>query len=169
MKNLETLYARYARDVYRFALYLSRDPTRAEDIVSETFVRALLGRGEIRVATVKAYLFTIARNLYRNQRRSAGRAGVEVADLMEALPDPAASPEARLDQQRRLRTALEALESLPEGDRTALLMRAEEGMAYADIAAVLGSSAAAVRVRVHRARLRLAELCGEGGDHEHHS
>ena len=59
------LYERYAQDVYRFALYLCGDPVYAQDIAAETFVRAWVTPGEIRVGTVKAYLFMIARNLYR--------------------------------------------------------------------------------------------------------
>ena len=58
------LYERYAQDVYRFALYLCGDPVYAQDIAAEPFVRAWVTPGEIRVGTVKAYLFMIARNLF---------------------------------------------------------------------------------------------------------
>ena len=57
------VYERYADDVLRFALYLTGDRAEAEEIASETFVRAWLASGEIRVETVKAYLLSIARNL----------------------------------------------------------------------------------------------------------
>src|SRR5580765_1119334 len=53
------LYARYAQDVYRFALYLSGDRHEAEDITSETFVRAWTATVPIRTETVKGYLLTI--------------------------------------------------------------------------------------------------------------
>jgi RNA polymerase sigma-70 factor, ECF subfamily len=72
MTEWEALYRRHARDVYRFALYLCGDRAAAEDIVSETFVRAWNAGGEIRESTARAYLFTIARNCYRQGlRRSA--------------------------------------------------------------------------------------------------
>jgi RNA polymerase sigma-70 factor (ECF subfamily) len=57
-----------------------------------------------------------------------------------------------------LRAVLAALQKLPEEDRAALLMRAQDGMSHEEIAASLGLSVAAVRVRVHRARLQLNAL-----------
>jgi RNA polymerase sigma-70 factor, ECF subfamily len=62
--DFSDIYERYARDVYRFALYLSGNRALAEDLTSETFVHALCGRSDVRVGTIKAYLFAIARNLY---------------------------------------------------------------------------------------------------------
>ena len=74
MTPIHDLYERYAKDVYRFALYLSGEPADAEDITADTFVRLWTTPGEVRSATVKAYLFTIARHLYPAGRasRSAG-------------------------------------------------------------------------------------------------
>jgi DNA-directed RNA polymerase specialized sigma24 family protein len=62
--NIETLYETYSRDVFRFALYLSGNWQDAEDITSETFVRAWVAEDSIRMATIKGYLFAIARNLF---------------------------------------------------------------------------------------------------------
>ena len=56
-----------------------------------------------------------------------------------------------------------ALARLPEVDRAAVLMRAQSDMSYEEISQVLGISVAAARVKVHRARLRLAELCAPSG------
>jgi RNA polymerase sigma-70 factor (ECF subfamily) len=58
---------------------------------------------------------------------------------------------------------LAALQALPEIDRAAVLMRAEEGMSYEEIAAALGISLPAAKVKVHRARLKLAEARLPGG------
>ena len=60
-------------DVYRFALYLSGDPSLADDITSETFIRVWSSPEPVRLATVKAYLLTIARNLYLMERRRSLR------------------------------------------------------------------------------------------------
>jgi RNA polymerase sigma-70 factor (ECF subfamily) len=67
------LYEKYAPDVYRFAFWLSGSKADAEDITSETFVRAWIGRDKIRTETVKAYQFTIARNLFLKQQRRERR------------------------------------------------------------------------------------------------
>src|SRR5690349_6360680 len=61
MMDFHSLYQSYAPQVHRFVLFLCGDASLADDITSETFVRAWTARGKIREATVKAYLFTIAR------------------------------------------------------------------------------------------------------------
>jgi RNA polymerase sigma-70 factor, ECF subfamily len=123
MTDFERLYERYAQDVYRFALYLSGSPARAEDIASETFVRVWTTRDSIRAASVKAYLFTIARNLHADVRRREARQ----VELPERLPDPAPGPEAFAEARQELTAVLAALQHLPEIDRAALLMRAQDG------------------------------------------
>ena len=71
MLDFGGLYQAHAKEVYRFALYLSGDPTIAEDLVSETFIRLWNARERVDLATVKGYLLTIARNLYLHERRRA--------------------------------------------------------------------------------------------------
>ncbi len=99
MTEFERLYERYARDVYRFALYLSGSAAEADDITSETFVRVLTSRDAIRTATVKAYLFTIARNLYVDARRRQSRS----AELPGRLADPRPGAELQVQVQARAR------------------------------------------------------------------
>src|SRR5215831_14310734 len=67
------IYERYYRDVYRFALFLSGHPSKADDLTAETFVRAWTARDRIRQASVRSYLLTIVRNLHRDQRRASRR------------------------------------------------------------------------------------------------
>ena len=154
--NFKTMYRQYAPDVYRFALYLCGDVKWAEDITSETFLKAWIARDGIRQPTVKAYLLTIARNLYLKQVKRHRR----IADLDEQMADDGPGPEASADQRARLQATLSALQTLDEIDRTVLLLRAVEDMPYREIAASLGMSVAAARVKVHRARFKLAQLCG---------
>jgi RNA polymerase sigma-70 factor, ECF subfamily len=146
------LYDRYASDVYRFAHWLTGNPHDASDITSEAFVRAWTAPEEPRQETVKAYLFTIARNLHRNQWRKQSR--LEVLD--ELMPDKAAQPDEAAVRQDEFQRAWQAVHDLPEIDRTVLLLRAEQDLSYEDIAAATGLTATAVRVRVFRARAKLA-------------
>lgn len=151
------VYERYADDVLRFALYLTGDRAEAEEIAGDTFVRAWLASGDIRVETVKAYLLSIARNLrierYRRRARSA--------ELPADLRDPAAGPEQAARGRDELAAVMRALQDMPEVDRAAVLMRAN-GVPYEDIARGLSISAAAARVKVHRARMKLTGM-GLGG------
>jgi len=152
--DFSSLYKKYAPDVYRFALYLSSERGEAEDITSETFVRAWAAPVTIEIATVKGYLFTIARNLFLQGLRKKSR---HVA-LHDELRDPQAGPYARAAQKEELHSVMKELQKLPEASRAALLMRAVEGMAYDEIAHVLGISLATVKVKIHRARLALSGI-----------
>ncbi len=153
MTEFQEIYRRYAQDVHRFALYLSGDAALADDITSETFVRLWASDEKILMTTVKAYLFAIARHLYVDSRRSASRR----AEIDPELPEPGASPEMQAVHKSELREVMKVLQQIPETDRAALLMRAQQGMPYEDIARALGISLAAVKIKIHRARLRLAE------------
>jgi RNA polymerase sigma-70 factor, ECF subfamily len=152
--EFSALYKRYAPDVFRFALYLSRDQHEAEDITSETFVRAWTSPEPIRLTTVKGYLFTIARNLYLQSLRKR-RCHVPIED---ELCDPGPDPSDRVQQSSQIGVVLDGLQRLPEIDRSALLMRVRDGMAYAEIARALGITLASVKVKIHRARIALLSL-----------
>ena len=158
MTSFQELYESYARDIYRFALYLSGDPALAEDVTSETFIRVWSSPEPVRLATVKAYLLTIARNLCLMERRRSSRQQV----LDEAVPDSSQSVARQVQAKVELDRVLRALQEFPEADRAALLMRADEGLSYEEIAAVLRLPVASVRVKVHRARLKLTEIRNQG-------
>ena len=115
MTGFGALYTKFSQDVFHFALYLSGERGDAEDITSETFVRAWASSETIRVATVRGYLFTIARNLFLQGLRKKSR---QVA-LDENLRDPQASPYAQVEQKAELRAVLARLQKLPEIDRAA--------------------------------------------------
>ena len=152
--DFETLYRRYAADVFRFALYLSGRRDQAEDITAETFVRAWTSSEPIRSSTVKAYLITIARNLYRMDQRRHQRQEPMTDDIADSTPGPETSTAVR----RNLERLRAALQQLPEADRSVLIMRAYDELSYEDIAVAMGMSSGAARVKAHRARARHAEL-----------
>jgi RNA polymerase sigma-70 factor, ECF subfamily len=152
--DFKTLYEKHAPDVFRFAIYLSGNRSDAEDITAETFVCAWTAPEPMRVATVKAYLFTIARNLFLKGLRRTNR---ETA-LSEELPDPAPGAAERLQHKTDLEAVVARLRMLPEVDRAALLMRALDDVPYQEIAQALGISVGSAKVKVHRARAALMKL-----------
>lgn len=149
--GFHALYERHARDVVRFALYLCGDRLQAQELASEAFARAWTTLEEVRAPTMKAYLFAIVRNLMRENARRERHS----EELDARLPDPGPGPARAVGDRLELAATLAALQRLPESDRAALLMRAQDGMAHGEIAAALGLSAVAVRVKIHRARLAL--------------
>ena len=155
--DLQTLYVKYAADVRRFALYLSGDPALADDLTSETFLRAWSASSPIREATVKAYLFTIVRHLYLSELRRSSRH----MELSDSIASPLPRQDVRFESEAVLDTVMRALRTLPEIERAALLMRTQSGMSYSDIAEILQLSTVNAKVKVHRARLKLAVLIPE--------
>ena len=151
------IYERYARDLYRFLLYLSGNRELAEDLTSEAFVQAFCAPADLRVDTVKAYLFAIARNLYRDTVKRQRRL-IPMAEAPERA-DSAPLPDRTIKDRQTLSVVLQAIQNLPGPQREALALSVDDDLRYDQIGAILGCSVAAVKVRIHRARLQLrAEL-----------
>jgi RNA polymerase sigma factor (sigma-70 family) len=146
------VYRRHGQDVYRFAVYLAGDVHVAEDVTAETFARAWAGRGRIRASSVKAYLIAIARNLCRDVHRARKTSTLDV-DAAPVNPDP--DQERTAQARQELQLVLRAMDTLPELDRAILAMTAIEGLSYQVIGDCVGLSETAVKVRIHRARVRL--------------
>ena len=151
MLKFQDLYEAYATDVYRFAFWLAGDSAEAEDVTSETFVRAWVRRSTIRTETLKAYLFTIARNVYLERQRKSKRQ----VPLEDVYTDPSPGPDQQTESLLELQKVQRFLRTLPEIDRTAFVLRVQHEMPYAEIARSLGLSLAAVKVKVFRVRKKL--------------
>ena len=151
MLNFEELYIAYSPDVYRFAFWLTGNTNDAEDIASETFVRAWMNFNRIRTHTLKAYLFTIARNIYLESLRKHQNQ----TSLEEEFADPQPGMEMLTEQQSELDLVRTTLQTLPEIDRSAFVMRVQYDLPYDEIARVLQLSESVVKVKVHRVRKKL--------------
>ena len=155
----DELYQKYSKDVYRFAYWLSGNADDAKDITSETFVRVWTSENEIRFETVKSYLFAIARNQFlKNQRRKKW-----TAPMTDDMLDTSRRPDEIAEVQGELEETMKAVQSLPEIDRTVLIMRAQDGMSYEEIASLTGLSLSAVKVKVFRARKQLFQMVSHRG------
>ena len=152
--DFNALYQKYALDGLRFTLYLSGNRAEAEDITSETFVRAWTSPEPIRAATVKGYLFTIARNLFLQGLRKKKRD----VELDVEMRDPQAGPHQLAEEKAEFEAVLAGLQKLPEIDRSVVVMRAFESMSYEEISQTLGIPLGTVKVKIHRARLALSGI-----------
>ena len=152
MTEFHELYSRYAGDIYRFALSMCGDAAEAEDIAAETFARALTGKAPLVSATVKGYLLTIARNLFLESVRRRKRQ----SELPLEIPDSSPNFAHVFSHRTELEAVQAYLQTIPEVDRAALLLRVD-GVTYVEIANVLNISLASAKVKVHRLRLKLAE------------
>lgn len=159
VRNLAELYERYSGPVFGYLLRLSGDRFLADELTGETFYRAMLAldgfRGE---ASVKTWLLRIAHNLYlRRAEREKRMTSLEaLQEQGVTFTAPQAGPEKAPLRRERSRAIQRALLSLSENDRSILLLSAQERMHCQEIAKVLGISVTAVKVRLYRARRRLA-------------
>jgi RNA polymerase sigma-70 factor, ECF subfamily len=155
----------YLNSLYGAALRLTRNASDAEDLVQDTYVKAFRAAKQFKTGTnLKAWLFTILHNTFRNRRRDSGRDPVQVdSERVEltAPADPAAGPEAQL-----LRDALDAdlqaaLDALPDTFREAVWARDVDEFSYAEIAEMLGIPTGTVMSRISRGRRMLYDRLHE--------
>ena len=152
------------RPLYNFARWMARDPHEAEDLVQETYARALKGFASFQPGTdFRAWMFRILRNAFLSARKKQNVPHVSVEEEGEEAVLPAApdTPESLLlagDARQRIRAALERL---PEAYREALLLCDVEEMRYAEIAELLGVPVGTVMSRIARGRKLLRALLAE--------
>ncbi len=151
MLNFQDLYDSYATDVYRFSFWLSGDGYEAEDITSETFIRAWASNNPIRTETLKAYLFTISRHIYLERIRKRKR---EVT-LEDTHSDPNPGPDKLAEYRLEIQRIQNVLQTLPEIDRAAFILRVQHELPYDEIARILTLSLSTAKVKVHRIRRKL--------------
>jgi RNA polymerase sigma-70 factor, ECF subfamily len=141
----------------RYARALTRDAIRADDLVQSSLVRAIAKQHLWEEGTnLRAWLFTIMHNQHVNQVRSSIREGVTV-DLEDA---PAMTAEPVATTRLELRDLERALAKLPTEQREVILLVGLEGMAYEEVAEVLGVPVGTVRSRLSRGRDALRQLMG---------
>ncbi len=147
----------YLDGLYATALRLARNASDAEDLVQDTYVKAFRFAGRFAPGTnLKAWLYTILHNTYRNQRRDSARDPVapdsDLVDQAAQLPASADTPEqillrGTLDAELQL-----AFDSLPEVFREAVWLRDVEEFSYGDIAQMLQVPIGTVMSRIARGR-----------------
>jgi RNA polymerase sigma factor (sigma-70 family) len=161
------LYERHARAIYNYLFRRCADWALAEDLTSVVFLEAYGRRKSVKMqeGKVRAWLFGVATNVLRNQRRSLRRHKAALERLAapeepEAFTDDAV---ARLDAERRMRSTLVVLRRLPRRDLDVLALCVWSELSYKDTALALGIPVGTVRSRLSRARARVAELAASGG------
>jgi RNA polymerase sigma-70 factor (ECF subfamily) len=148
--------------LYGTALRLTRRPADAEDLVQDTYLKAFRSAHQFQAGTnLKAWLFTILHNTFRNTRRHDGRNPVDVdSDAVErAVSD---GPSERSPEQILTSATLDAdlqaaLDALPEAFRQAVWLRDVEELTYAEMAGVLDVPIGTVMSRISRGRRALLE------------
>jgi RNA polymerase sigma-70 factor (ECF subfamily) len=146
--ELERLYREQGDRLWRALLAFSGDPEVASDAVAEAFAQALR-RGED-VREPDRWLWRAAFRIAAGELKERGRRGELVDDTPYEMEEPA-------------RDLVAALRRLSERQRSSVVLHHAAGYTVDEVAAILGSTSAAVRVHLSRGRKRLRELLGDAG------
>ncbi len=149
-------FDRYYDKIRNYCYYKCGDMALAEDLAQETFMILWQRRDSIREETVASLLYTLAHNLFLNERKHR-QVVLRFAQRPQREADPE-SPEYLLES-REFHARLEAaISALPEGSREVFLMNRIDRLKYAEIAEMLGISVKAVEKRMHQALQALRGL-----------
>lgn len=160
------LFDRYAKRIYAYCFRRSSDWATAEDLTSVVFLEAWRGRNKVALADgkVEPWLYGIAANVLRNQRRSLRRYRGALARMpaLEPERDFADDVVERVESLERMRELLVIVGRLPKGEQDALTLCDWQGLSAREAADALRVPEATVRTRLFRARRRLRELSSIG-------
>jgi RNA polymerase sigma-70 factor, ECF subfamily len=151
----------YMDSLYSYAMVLTRDRSEAEDLVQETYVRAIRALRRLRAGSnIKSWLLAILRNIWLNQLRSQRRTPMMVEiDVGETtanvVVETSKGPHAFYVSKLECELVREAIQQLPVDFREVILLREYEELSYQEIASVLGCPIGTVMSRLARARSKL--------------
>ena len=155
------LVSRYESKVYSLALKMLRNPEDAEDVLQDTFLRAYRGIKSFKGnSTFSTWIYRITANsaLMRLRKRQLPTVSIDDADEREApinIADWAPGPVEQMLNQETQAAMTEAIEALPPEFRQVFVLRDIEELSNAEVAEILDLSVAAVKSRLHRARLKV--------------
>ena len=155
LDDFERLYDEHAQPLFGFLAYRTGDRALAEDLLADTFERALRARKRFdrRKATEKTWLYTIALNLLRDH----GRRRTSEAKALERLPHEAGEPTDALAGVEHRDQVQRAMASLSDEEREAVALRFGADLTVPEIARLLGEPLPRVEGRVYRSLRKLRE------------
>jgi RNA polymerase sigma-70 factor (ECF subfamily) len=154
----------YLDGLYSYALVLTRNHAEAEDLVQETYVRALPAMGRLRAdSNTKGWLFTILRNVRLNQlrkwRNGPQMIQIDVGDgVADCIVEPSKDSHDVYVSKMEAEQVRAAIQELPVDFREIILLREYEDLSYHEIASVLDCPVGTVMSRLGRARAKLRVL-----------
>ncbi|HTF62811.1 MAG TPA: sigma-70 family RNA polymerase sigma factor [Edaphobacter sp.] len=160
----DTMGIEYLDGLYSYAMVLSRNHAEAEDLVQETYVRAMPAMRRLRAdSNIKGWLFTILRNIWFNQLRKRRNGPqmieIDVGDgIANSIVEPCKNSHDIYVSKLEAEQVRAAIQQLPLEFREIILLREYEELSYQDIASVLDCPVGTVMSRLARARAKLRAL-----------
>lgn len=149
----EALYNHYVKEIYAYLLKRVRDKDLAEDLTSETFMKAMenINKFEWRGVPFRAWLYRIAVNCANQAYKKNKRVGNIEAEDVARLKDPnQVDPKKEFDLNLEKEKLLAAMEQISEKEQSIITLRYFQDMPYEEIAQIMGMSVNLVGVKIHR-------------------
>ncbi|MDA1141665.1 MAG: sigma-70 family RNA polymerase sigma factor [Planctomycetota bacterium] len=155
------LYQKYAGPIRSYLARRCQHEQLAEDLTQDCFLRALKGleRFEAR-SSVKTWLYCIATNLFRDHLRRRNTMSEETSTILDEHTTSRPGPDTETETNEEVTRVRRAVDALAEELREPLVLVKLQGLSYRDAAEVMGVTLNTVRMRIHRAHLKLAEELG---------
>lgn len=164
----DDLVRMFQKPVFNLAFRMLNDYEAAQDVVQEIFVKVFHSLSRFKgEALFSTWLYAIAVNMCRNQRRVARRKSyfeyrndespADGRDSKELMVDPAPGPDVNVEHNETKAAVQNVIAGLPEEFATAIIMRDIQDMSYEQIAEILGCSMGTVKSRISRARWMVRE------------
>ena len=169
------LFSAYHERIRRYILSMVHDEAEADDLTQDVFVRAYRSVGSLRDPdSALSWLYRVATNIcydrFRSQSRQPPRDARDVGDAPEASvcdTSPEAAPERVAARSEMSSCVQDSVEDLSDDYREVIRLHDVESLTNAEVAAVLGISVDAAKIRLHRARRKLQGLLGQRCDFSH--
>jgi RNA polymerase sigma-70 factor, ECF subfamily len=162
-REFSDFYRSHLRDIYNYTYYRTGNHHDAEDLTTQTFIQAYRhfarAQRESNGRPLRPWLIRIAHNLAANYYRDRSRKPTSLLEEAEVIKD-AFDTEDLVEGREEMARVLEAVRSLPDDRREAMIMRFALGMDNREIARALGRSEGATKVLIHRAIRQLEEVVG---------
>lgn len=159
---LRQLYQKYQKEIYLYLYSLCRNRDLAEDLMQETFLKAILSLPNDHT-NMRAWLYMVGRNLYFNHRKKDSK-HIPLEDIGDNLIDDISSEVLEhllLDERRRL--LYQALQHINEGKREILILQYFGGLSQKEIASLLQKTPENIRILAHRGKKELREYMEANG------
>lgn len=164
--SFDEVYGSLFPVIYKVSLRVTGDREAAEDLCHEAFIRYLHIPQELpTLDQAKYWLIRVVRNLSLNHEKRRRRENVAIARLRRLWAGGEESGERLVVAAETRSRVQQALDALPERLRAPLVFREYAGLSYREIGSIMGITEGNVKVRIFRARERLAKVFAEEGVH----
>lgn len=161
-EKFEQLYRTYRQIMFYAANQILRDPQLSEDAVQQAFLRILnhmQNISQVECPQTKSFVVIIVRNIAINLYNSRKKKAVLSFDELEGwMPDSAGAPADEVESRESYLHLVSLLDRMPEGYRSVLLLKYDNGYSTAEVASLLGLTEENVKKRLQRAKRKLEEL-----------